>query len=178
MSRRPPRHCTLPSRASASRSGSSKRSWVLTLFVRDGRALKRLAPAGEEVAARALRMLREAQALKSLAKDLKQSDRGSLSIGTTHTQARYVLPRAITRFPPEVSRRAAPSAPGHLGPDRRDGHPRSHRLRDQHRQPGKIPRFRAAAHLLVAPADHRAEGSSAGADRPSRRCSSSPSIRS
>jgi len=35
----------------------------LTLFVRDGRALKRLTPAGEEVAARALRMLREAQAL-------------------------------------------------------------------------------------------------------------------
>jgi LysR family cys regulon transcriptional activator len=74
----------------------------LTLFVRDGRALKRLTPAGEEVAARALRMLREAQALKSLAKDLKQSDRGSLSIGTTHTQARYVLPRVIRDFPPEV----------------------------------------------------------------------------
>jgi LysR family cys regulon transcriptional activator len=70
----------------------------LTLFVRDGRALKRLTPAGEEVAARALRMLREAQALKSLAKDLKQSDRGSLSIGTTHTQARYVLPRVIRDF--------------------------------------------------------------------------------
>jgi LysR family cys regulon transcriptional activator len=43
-------------------------------------------------------MLREAQALKSLAKDLKQSDRGSLSIGTTHTQARYVLPRVIRDF--------------------------------------------------------------------------------
>ena len=70
----------------------------LTLFVRDGRALKRLTPAGEEVAARALRMLREAQALKSLAKDLKQSDRGSLSIGTTHTQARYVLPKVLSEF--------------------------------------------------------------------------------
>lgn len=70
----------------------------LTLFVRDGRALKRLTPAGEEVAARALRMLREAQALKSLAKDLKQSDRGSLSIGTTHTQARYVLPKVVSQF--------------------------------------------------------------------------------
>jgi LysR family cys regulon transcriptional activator len=43
-------------------------------------------------------MLREAQALKSLAKDLKQADRGSLSIGTTHTQARYVLPRVIRDF--------------------------------------------------------------------------------
>src|SRR3954467_4362655 len=61
---------------------------VLTFYVRDGRAPKRLAPAGEEVAARALRMLREAQALKSLAKDLKQSDRGSPSIRTTPTQAR------------------------------------------------------------------------------------------
>ena len=149
----------------------------LTLFVRDGRALKRLTPAGEEVAARALRMLREAQALKSLAKDLKQSDRGSLSIGTTHTQARYVLPRVIRDFRQKYPGRAAAPAPGHLGPDRRDGDARSHRLRHQHRQPGQVPGLRAAAYLFVAPADHRAEGSSAGADRRSPRCSSSPNIR-
>jgi LysR family transcriptional regulator, cys regulon transcriptional activator len=70
----------------------------LSLFIRDGRALTRLTAAGEEVAARALRMVRDAQALKGLAKDLKQSDRGVLSIGTTHTQARYVLPRVVRDF--------------------------------------------------------------------------------
>jgi len=70
----------------------------LALFVRDGRALTRLTPAGEEVAAHALRILREAQALRDLAKEMKDADRGSLSIGTTHTQARYVLPRVIRDF--------------------------------------------------------------------------------
>jgi LysR family transcriptional regulator, cys regulon transcriptional activator len=81
----------------------------LALFVRDGRALTRLTPAGEEVAARALRIVRDAQGLKSLAKDLKQSDRGVLSIGTTHTQARYVLPRVIRDF-----RRQFPNVQLHL----------------------------------------------------------------
>jgi LysR family cys regulon transcriptional activator len=70
----------------------------LTLFIRDGRALTRLTQAGEEVAARALRMVRDAQALKGLAKDLKQESGGVLSIGTTHTQARYVLPRVVREF--------------------------------------------------------------------------------
>lgn len=81
----------------------------LTLFVRDGRALTRLTPAGEEVAERALRIVRDAQGLKGLAKDLKHADRGVLSIGTTHTQARYVLPRVIRDF-----RRQFPSVQLHL----------------------------------------------------------------
>lgn len=68
------------------------------LFVRDGRALERLTPAGQRVLERAQRALRETQAIKSMSLDARDAQRGSLSIATTHTQARYVLPPVIGEF--------------------------------------------------------------------------------
>jgi LysR family transcriptional regulator, cys regulon transcriptional activator len=68
------------------------------LFVRKGRSLTRITRAGQEVLARAVQMLREVQGIKSLSEDFKNSKQGSLSIGTTHTQARYVLPEIIQTF--------------------------------------------------------------------------------
>jgi LysR family cys regulon transcriptional activator len=68
------------------------------IFVRDGRNLSRVTPAGQQVIDRAVRILREVQNIKRLSDDFKDEARGSLSIGTTHTQARYVLPAVIDRF--------------------------------------------------------------------------------
>ncbi len=68
------------------------------IFVRSGRTLTDITPPGQQVVAHAMRMLREAQNIKSISSGLKDRDRGSLSIGTTHTQARYVLPSVIERF--------------------------------------------------------------------------------
>lgn len=68
------------------------------IFVRKGRSLTRMTKTGEEVVARALRMLREVQGIKGLSDDIKDTDKGSLSIGTTHTHARYILPEVIARF--------------------------------------------------------------------------------
>jgi len=68
------------------------------IFVRDGRNLSRVTPAGQQVIDRAVRILREVQNIKRLSDDLKDEDRGSLSIATTHTQARYVLPGVIKAF--------------------------------------------------------------------------------
>lgn len=68
------------------------------IFARDGRTLTQLTPAGEQVIERALRILREVQSIKSLSEELRDEARGSLSIGTTHTQARYVLPGVIKAF--------------------------------------------------------------------------------
>jgi LysR family transcriptional regulator, cys regulon transcriptional activator len=68
------------------------------LFVRKGRSLTRVTRAGEEVLTRALQMLREIQGIKGLSDDIKNAKQGSLSIGTTHTQARYVLPQVIQTF--------------------------------------------------------------------------------
>jgi LysR family cys regulon transcriptional activator len=68
------------------------------IFVRDGRNLSRVTPAGQQVIDRAIRILREVQNIKRLSDDLKDEERGSLSIATTHTQARYVLPGVIKAF--------------------------------------------------------------------------------
>jgi LysR family cys regulon transcriptional activator len=68
------------------------------IFVRKGRSLTRMTKIGEEVVARALRMLREVQGIKGLSDDIKDGEKGALSIGTTHTQARYVLPEVIASF--------------------------------------------------------------------------------
>jgi LysR family transcriptional regulator, cys regulon transcriptional activator len=68
------------------------------LFVRDGRQLIRLTPTGQRVLERARRLLHEAQSIKSMSLDVRDPAKGSLSIATTHTQARYVLPPVIARF--------------------------------------------------------------------------------
>jgi len=68
------------------------------LFERDGRNLTRVTAAGQQVVDRALTILEEVQNIRRLSSDLKDDRSGSLSIGTTHTQARYVLPPIVQRF--------------------------------------------------------------------------------
>jgi len=68
------------------------------IFVRDGRNLSRVTPAGQQVIDRAVTILREVQNIKRLSDEFKDEARGSLSIATTHTQARYVLPEVIKQF--------------------------------------------------------------------------------
>jgi len=68
------------------------------IFVREGRNLTRITPAGQQVIERALRILQEANSIRNLSTELRDEGKGSLSIGTTHTQARYVLPDVIREF--------------------------------------------------------------------------------
>ncbi len=68
------------------------------LFEREGRALTRTTSAGEEIIARATSILREMQNIRRTSQELSKSDGGTLSIATTHTQARYVLPPVIREF--------------------------------------------------------------------------------
>jgi LysR family transcriptional regulator, cys regulon transcriptional activator len=68
------------------------------IFVREGRNLTRITPAGQQVIERAMRILQEAQSIRSLSTELRDEGKGSLSIGTTHTQARYVLPDVVREF--------------------------------------------------------------------------------
>ncbi len=68
------------------------------IFVRSGRTLTKITPPGQQVIDRAVKILREVQNIKGISEDLKDEDRGTLSIGTTHTQARYVLPSVIQQF--------------------------------------------------------------------------------
>jgi LysR family cys regulon transcriptional activator len=68
------------------------------IFVRRGRTLTKITPPGERVIRHTLKLLREAQNIKGISAEFEDEDRGTLSIGTTHTQARYVLPPVIQIF--------------------------------------------------------------------------------
>jgi LysR family cys regulon transcriptional activator len=68
------------------------------LFERKGRALIRPTHAGGKVIERASQIVRQARSIKALASELRKDDAGALSIATTHTQARYVLPPVLKRF--------------------------------------------------------------------------------
>jgi LysR family cys regulon transcriptional activator len=57
-----------------------------------------LTPAGEIVVATARRALREVANLKRVADEFRAEDQGTLAIATTHTQARYVLPKVLSAF--------------------------------------------------------------------------------
>ena len=68
------------------------------VFVRRGKRLCALTPAGHSVVATARRALREIENLKRVGAEYRSEDTGTLAIATTHTQARYVLPRVIRDF--------------------------------------------------------------------------------
>jgi LysR family cys regulon transcriptional activator len=70
----------------------------LHLFERRGRALVRTTPAGDDIVGRAVTILREVRDMHRVASALNEATGGSLSIATTHTQARYVLPQVIRAF--------------------------------------------------------------------------------
>jgi LysR family cys regulon transcriptional activator len=70
----------------------------LQIFVRQGKRLAALTPAGEIVLATARRALREILNMKRVADEFRAEDAGTLSIATTHTQARYVLPKVLSEF--------------------------------------------------------------------------------
>jgi LysR family transcriptional regulator, cys regulon transcriptional activator len=68
------------------------------IFERSGRHLSGITPAGEKILALAEEMLATGERIKLAAREFSEPDRGSLSIATTHTQARYALPDIVKRF--------------------------------------------------------------------------------
>jgi len=68
------------------------------VFIRHGKRLSALTPAGEAVVATARRALREVENLRRVGAEYRSEDSGELAIATTHTQARYVLPPIIAAF--------------------------------------------------------------------------------
>jgi LysR family cys regulon transcriptional activator len=68
------------------------------LFTRKGKSLSAITPAGHDVIGRARKIMREVDNIRSLASNLSGEEEGTLSIATTHTQARYVLPDINREF--------------------------------------------------------------------------------
>ncbi len=73
----------------------------IELFVRRGKRLLGLTEPGKELLEIVERMLLDAKNIKRLADQFSKRDEGSLTIATTHTQARYALPNVVTRFKSE-----------------------------------------------------------------------------
>lgn len=68
------------------------------VFSRSGKHLTRITPAGEAILRTAGEILRKVESIKQVAQEFSDERKGSLSIATTHTQARYVLPKVIAKF--------------------------------------------------------------------------------
>lgn len=78
----------------------------LQIFNRSGKLLQEVTPAGEKILAVTAEILNKVKSIGRIADDFKGEEQGSLSIATTHTQSRYVLPpiiQAFTQRYPEVS---------------------------------------------------------------------------
>jgi LysR family cys regulon transcriptional activator len=68
------------------------------IFVRSGKRIAAVTEPGKAVLAIAERILAEADNLKRAGEDFANEKLGTLTIATTHTQARYALPKAVTAF--------------------------------------------------------------------------------
>jgi LysR family cys regulon transcriptional activator len=92
------------------------------IFLRNGKQLSEVTPAGLRILDYTRRLLRESENIRNVAEEFRDTDKGDLSLATTHTQARYALPPVIQKFrqsyplvrlhlhqgsPPQIARQAA-----------------------------------------------------------------------
>ncbi|WP_422133670.1 HTH-type transcriptional regulator CysB [Endozoicomonas sp. ALD040] len=94
------------------------------VFARSGKHLTRITPAGEKIIETAGEILRKVESIKQVAQEFSDERKGSLSIATTHTQARYALPDIINNFIsqyPDVSLHMHQGAPIQIAEMAADG---------------------------------------------------------
>jgi len=70
----------------------------IEIFVRRGKRLVDLTEPGRTVVQVIERLLAEADNLRQVGKEFADRDAGALTIATTHTQARYALPKVVQEF--------------------------------------------------------------------------------
>lgn len=70
----------------------------LQVFARSGKHLTEVTPVGQTIIDAAGRILAEVENIRRIAQDFNDQQHGSISIATTHTQARYALPSVIQAF--------------------------------------------------------------------------------
>ena len=68
------------------------------IFIRNGKRMVSITPPGQTILKMAGNILREANNLKSVGQEFTNKNVGSLTVATTHTQARYALPHTIRQF--------------------------------------------------------------------------------
>lgn len=70
----------------------------IELFVRKGKRLLGLTEPGKELLTIVERILLDTKNIKQLGEQFSQTDKGQLTVATTHTQARYALPTVVSQF--------------------------------------------------------------------------------
>ncbi|MDX2425724.1 MAG: HTH-type transcriptional regulator CysB [Cycloclasticus sp.] len=70
----------------------------IPVFIRNGKHLTDMTPAGKKIIAIAGEILMQTENIKNIAREFRDETKGTLSIATTHTQARYALPAVIKSF--------------------------------------------------------------------------------
>jgi len=70
----------------------------IEIFARHGKRLKRVTEPGQHVLKSIELIMREVSNLKRIGEQYSAEDSGTLSIATTHTQARYVLPEPVAKL--------------------------------------------------------------------------------
>ncbi len=68
------------------------------IFARSGKHLTHITPAGEAILKTVGEILRKVEGIKQVAQEFSDEKKGTLSVATTHTQARYALPEVIKTF--------------------------------------------------------------------------------
>jgi LysR family cys regulon transcriptional activator len=70
----------------------------IDIFSRHGKRIRGLTEPGRQVLKSVELILQEVESLKRIGKEFAAQDSGSLTIATTHTQARYSLPAVVQQF--------------------------------------------------------------------------------
>lgn len=87
------------------------------IFERNGKRLTGLTEPGKDILPIIERLLLEAENLRQAGEDYSDQSKGTLTIATTHTQARYVLPKVVQGFRqafPDVRIALQQSSPEHI----------------------------------------------------------------
>ncbi len=87
------------------------------IFERNGKRLTGLTEPGKGILQIVERLLLEAENLRQASEEYSGEKRGTLTVATTHTQARYVLPKVVQAFRnafPEVRIALQQSSPEHI----------------------------------------------------------------
>lgn len=95
------------------------------VFARSGKHLTHVTPAGEVIIEMAGEILRRVSSIRRVAEEFSNETKGALSIATTHTQARYALPRIIDQFReryPDVALHMKQGSPNQIAEMAADGH--------------------------------------------------------
>ena len=138
------------------------------IFARHGKRLRASPSPGQQVLKSVEIIMREVANLKRIGEEFAKQDAGTLSIATTHTQARYFLPEPVAALRKRYPEGRGRPAPGHARAGGAHAAGRHGRDRPGHRVAGRtttslvtLPCYEWQ-HVVVVPAGHPL----AGVERP------------